>query len=506
MPDIHYVCLSDMHLGSDSSVLTHIQSNNRTADFTQPSPVLCQLVTCLRELIGHNESKKNPILILNGDILELALSETNEAAMVFERFIELIFPQDGEPLFDYNILYNPGNHDHHIWEISRETQYTEFISSARAPVGQPLPVPWHTTKMLFSEYESKPEPEYESKPIPNYFLTNLIQRYPHLKAKDATISVIYPNYALQNSQRCVIFSHGHYVEPLYSLMSTLNSMLFPPTPEAAKKPKVIWDLEAENFAWVDFFWSSMTRSGAAGRDIALIYAKLQEEAQIEKLVETFLHSWLAQTHQFQLAKEAEEAALREVLNFLLKKLFPTNSNPGETKKGPLLERNKPVLLSPDALQGLHSYLEGSLLEQIRDEEKKIGHTIPADITFIFGHTHKPFSQDMQFIGYPTETKVYNSGGWVVDTVKPRKVYGAAAILIDETYQTISLRLYNQEDSVAKYSVSVEESIHSGVTSSAFHDRISALVKPSSEPWKTFSKTVAEAVAIRSQVLQYKIDL
>src|SRR5437763_15495487 len=105
MPDIRYVCLSDMHLAADNSVLTRIQPDSIEIDPTQPDPVLSQLVACLRELIAHNESKEKPTLILNGDILELALAETNEAAMVFERFIELIFPADGEALFDKNILY-----------------------------------------------------------------------------------------------------------------------------------------------------------------------------------------------------------------------------------------------------------------------------------------------------------------------------------------------------------------------------------------------------------------
>src|SRR5579859_2162597 len=108
MPDIRYICLSDMHLGSDRSVLTNIQPGSIDVDATQPSPVMRHLVACLRELIAHNESRKKPVLVLNGDILEMALAETNVAAMVFERFIELIFPRDGEALFDKkNILYIP---------------------------------------------------------------------------------------------------------------------------------------------------------------------------------------------------------------------------------------------------------------------------------------------------------------------------------------------------------------------------------------------------------------
>ncbi len=473
MPDIHYVCLSDMHLGADDSVLTNIQANSIETDTTGPSPVLTQLVTCLRELIAHNESREKPILVLNGDILEMALAETNKAAMVFERFIELIFPKDGEPLFDKNILYIPGNHDHHIWESARETQYVNFL--CRIPVGTQLDIPWHTTKMFAPDL------------VREYFLTNLIQRYPHLK--DVVVNVVYPNYALlsSNGQKCVIFNHGHYVEPLYSLMSILNIMIFP----NRETPKIVWDLEAENFAWIDFFWSTMGRSGDVGRDIGLLYDKLQDKRQVEKLLANFSTSMVEKYSQLKWAEGVETKGLAWILDLTLGRIAT-------------LERHQPSqLLSPDAQHGLQSYLEGPLLEQIRIENRQ---NMPEDVTFLFGHTHKPFQQDMTFTGYPEWMKIYNSGGWVVDTVQPTPIYGAAVILIDETLQATSLRMYNQAADAREYAVRVEESAHEGTTSSPFHDRIRTLVQPLSEPWKTFSETVAEAVTVRAKVLQTKINL
>src|SRR6266568_3048037 len=146
MPDIRYVCLSDLHLGADASVLTAIKPGTIEIDPSTPDPVLQQLVACLKHLIMQNESRHKPTLILNGDILELALADTHQAAMTFERFIELIFPADGEALFDKHIIYIPGNHDHHIWEIARETEYTNTI--AALPPGSELPRPWHTTNMF----------------------------------------------------------------------------------------------------------------------------------------------------------------------------------------------------------------------------------------------------------------------------------------------------------------------------------------------------------------------
>ena len=78
---------------------------------------------CLRYLISLNQDQsRKPTLILLGDILELALANDNVAAMVFKRFLELAVKENGELLFD-KVYYIPGNHDHHLWESARETQY-----------------------------------------------------------------------------------------------------------------------------------------------------------------------------------------------------------------------------------------------------------------------------------------------------------------------------------------------------------------------------------------------
>ena len=37
-------------------------------------------------------------------------------------------------------------------------------------------------------------------------------------------------------------------------------MLFP----GSRIPPEIWNLEAENFAWIDFFWSTLGRSSSRG--------------------------------------------------------------------------------------------------------------------------------------------------------------------------------------------------------------------------------------------------
>lgn len=67
----------NMHLGEEDSLLTNLKVASTDPDPTQPSPVMKKLVECLKYLISINEDKgKKPTLILNGDILELALVPT----------------------------------------------------------------------------------------------------------------------------------------------------------------------------------------------------------------------------------------------------------------------------------------------------------------------------------------------------------------------------------------------------------------------------------------------
>jgi hypothetical protein len=473
MPDIRYVCLSDLHLGADNSILTAIKPGTIDIDPDTTNDVLLQFVACLRALISQNVGPEKPRLILNGDILEMALADTNQAAMVFEHFIDLAFPPTGEALFDKHILYIPGNHDHHIWESARETQYVNFIS--RIPEGGNIAAPWHTTKMVHPDV------------VPERFMTNLLRRHPHLK--DAVVGVVYPNYAFfgDDGKQCIIITHGHYVESIYSLMSTLNTMIFPDR----QRPKVVWEIEAENFAWIDFFWSTMGRSGDVGRDIGLLYNKLQDKHQIEKLIENFSGSLVKKYNHLKWADGIETKGLSWILDLTLGRVVS-------------LERNRPEnFLSEDAQQGLKWYMESPLLEQLTMENKGY---IPSNITLFFGHTHKPFEAQMSFAGYPEPLKVYNSGGWVVDQTHTVPIFGAAALLIDERLQTTSLRLYNQADTPEDYLVRVEEAGTHVFTDNTFHQRIKSLVQPAEDPWKSFSAAVAKEVPIHSKLLQTKINM
>ena len=438
MPDIHYVCLSDMHLGAQNSLLTNLKTASSDIDHSAPSPLLVKLIDCLNSLIGLNADQNfKPTLILNGDILEFALAEDNDAVMCFEGLIDLIVPQDGKGLFD-RIIFNPGNHDHHLWETARETQYANFLSED--PIAKwgstKIPTPWHVTELF----------GFPEKLLSSYFLTSFIRRRSDLKQSKRTIETAYPNLGLKrdDGKKIVVFHHGHFTEDMYLLMSTLRTMLFPQNPNL---PEDIWGWEEENFAWIDFFWSTLGRSGDVGKGVGSVYEKLQDDKQV-KILLAHLAAGLADKFKIPLMPGSIEAKLIDsALGPLVDKIRS-------------LERSKPgVELSDESEKGLWRYMEGPLKRQIKRELKS--ENVPSDVSFVFGHTHKPFEQDMNFDGYPGWVHVYNSGGWVVDTVNRQYLHGGAVVLIDENLNTATLRMYNEHDSLQEYNVEVSEANHPG---------------------------------------------
>jgi hypothetical protein len=146
-------------------------------------------------------------------------------------------------------------------------------------------------------------------------------------------------------------------------------------------------------------------------------------------------------------------------------------------------------------------MQGPLREQILEERM---HNMPLAVSFIYGHTHKPFEEDMQFYGYCGWTSVYNSGGWVVDTLTVWPVHGGAVILVDEDHNVVSLRMYNEAADPGQYSVKVEAVAQPGGVANPLLERVRPLVDPNRNPWRTFSDTVARERLLRVENLKMKI--
>ncbi len=480
MADIRYVCLSDMHFGEEDSLLTNLNKKRSQVDLSKPSPVLIKMVQGLRDLIGKNHDQSiKPTLVLNGDILELALCSTSDASMAFLRFIELAMVE-GNELFK-EIVYIPGNHDHHLWELARETQYVNFIKDKDPK--DTLKEPWHNTKIFIEGYPKAP---------PSFYLNALVKMLDHLKddsrkaaGKDPfKVTVAYPNFGLlsDDCKKSVLFSHGHYIEPLYHLMSRLRVELL-----GGEMPGEIWGIEGENFAWVDFFWSAMGRSHGAGQEIERIYERMLNKEGRGQLA-TMLAKAIAPHVGYDWSDSAEIKMMTPVINSLVEKALKLEKT--ETGDEPLSEK---------ARKGLDEYMSGPLANQQRGER-----FIAPEVSFVFGHTHKPFVDLKDFTGYTKAVALYNTGGWIVETVQRNTQHGGSIVLIDEALTVVSLDVFREDETRKGSMVGVQEILRDGETETEFCRHIKRIVELDRKFWDDFSGTIFDEIALRASALNKRV--
>ena len=477
---IRFIVLSDLHFGAENSLMTSVvehppgESSAAVSEAAgpepyepaprTPSPVLVAVTDALRTLVERQEDP--PTLILAGDVLDLALSSDAVAAMAFEGFVDAAFGQTPR-LFANTVYYLPGNHDHHLWESAREAQYISYVEelSRGAPIGEP----WHVTGLLPSSL----------RPTRGGLIEALIRR--RAGGEDVTVQVAYPNLALltADGRRCRVVSHGHFSEPIYTLMSQIRDLLFPEQRDPAGLS--IAGLEAENFAWIDFFWSTLGRSGEVGSDVGLVYADLSSAADLNELSSTLVHSLVARNHGPHWLRPVESAILTAITRREVNHLARSErGTPGQT-------------LSAKNESGLRLYLEGPVRRQMVEDLGGVGN----DVGFIFGHTHKPFVFERQLAGYPSPVRISNTGGWVVDTSTPAPTQGAVAVLMDDELHTVSLQFYRQETSGGTEPVQILAAADPG--DNPLHDMLVAEIDLGSGIWRAVSEQAARLIRQRHQL-------
>jgi hypothetical protein len=440
MPNIRYVCLSDLHLGEEDSLLTDVD------DVSRPSPTVRALAECLSSLIGRNDAGvPKPSLVLNGDVLDLALHPEQQTLAAFEQLLRALMPPNGG-LFS-EIIYIPGNHDHHMWSSARDAQYAQYLEQLGPKVTPERP--WDTTKVMM-DCHGKDH-------LVNAAVTAIARRIPHLAQCQFEILTAYPNFGIgAGGGRTVVFHHGHFIESAYHFFSTLGTLLFP----KQSLPADVYTLERENGAWIDFLWSALGSSGRIGEDIERIYDASTRESSLLQLAETLAHGI---SEQFPYPKGVPRFLREWVAKIALEEVARHCTRGLERCQG------GSAVLSAEATQGLHWYVEGPLRKQLEVETGRV----PDSLTFVLGHTHKPEEQAWD------HTAVLNTGGWVVDAPEPQSLHGAAAVLVSDDLSCVSLRFYNE----GFYTARVTEAPSAG--HGDFYRQMAELVKADAEPWKSW---------------------
>ena len=464
MSRIRYVCLSDFHAGSKYSLLTHWDVEAGKVNPGEVSPTLGSFAAALRAFLPQ-VCETAPTLILLGDVLDMAFSRMATTMLVFQRCIEALFPADGPELFSKEIVFLPGNHDHALWHSIRERLHLAVLQAE----GDTHEARFSPVTDLFAR------PTHRSR-----LLTGLCRSQPHLAS--AEVCVAYPNWGLKGERSTVVLHHGHYVEATYRIISSIRQYL-----SGTHEPMTVERLEAENGSWIDFGWSTLGASGAMGRDISTLYAVMQSGRGAEDFLAR-LANMLARSVCARIPFGAEPKVANSVVMLSRALLDTTVGQGAELERLAYLDA-----LSPAGVQGLRWYLDEPLCQQL-------GTALASPLTFVFGHTHKPFEDEIVATNYPEPVRVFNSGGWVLDEPRLDTVQGASMVLIDEDLNVAALRLFGCPVNGVPTPVSVHGTGRHSDIGNPLLAPLQRALDNTREHWQTFSETVARELELRGRVM------
>lgn len=346
-------------------------------------------------------------LVILGDALDLSLAPPQVVAGVFKGFMATLPPQ----MLGGQMSFVPGNHDHALWTAQR------FADGPGSPVGADH---WAHVTPAFAAQATR---------------TGSATLNALMPPGSTPVVTYYPNQGLgpvetATERRVVMLHHGHFIESAYRLMTRLCATLSgQPAPAMTAET-----LETVNGSWIDFAWSTFGDTGPLGRQIARAEemlvtgggARVMQDRMAAGLAR-MLQSSLPLPHAAQVSETLLQLARGLVDSFI-----------GSYSE---MERfSYTAFLSRASRQGLCAYMDRVVADQMRRELDGA----PEDIrlSFIFGHTHKPFADALVIESFKRPVSVYNTGGWVLDTELMSSVEGAALAFIDAQMNTALLTLYS----------------------------------------------------------------
>lgn len=474
MHQVKYVCLSDFHLGSPTALLTDtpegFSDKNATAELRDAFSKA--FVATLAALNGA--AADTPGVVLLGDVFDLSLGTPKSSIDNFDKLLKSLAEAGAqEQVGDF--VFIPGNHDHELWTVSR---FQHMVGATRSEDR------FNHTTPAFGDIADRPR---------------AVQIDDLLRANGFSgATTVYPNMGLisKDKTRAVVLHHGHYIESIYRAMSTLTMML-----DGEKEISLdVETLEQLNANWIDFLWSNDGDNGRLGADVMHSYhammtgvADIRLDHKLAHILADKLMTNMPMSSTATGRVWAENAAKAVVDSFL-----------GNYSDMERFSYQK--VLGPDGVEGLKSYLTGSVLPQLLQE--KPDHKV-ADLTFIFGHTHKPFETRIAAEGMAKPTAVYNTGGWELGTPMFGTRLGAAAVFVDDDLHTASLRLCDvpqADEETEPYPAPppVRVATADGTTvNNPMAQALQAAIDACASEWQAFSDQAARAYRIK-QIYSMKL--
>ena len=411
---VRYVALSDLHLGAGYSMLTDEDAEGVATPRT-PSATLVAFGKALRATLPPLSDDQLPQLILLGDVFDLSFATPQDAMMAFQRLIEVLFDPDQPQIFSPTIIYVPGNHDHREWRVMRDALFLDAVTNQ---VGSDIPDDQLITGL------------FDDSRVVCQIATVVARKT--IGGAGITVETGYPNIGIRHDDRWVVLHHGHYTESTYTMMSKAAWYL-----NGTHPADTLAEIERLNGPWIDFGWSNTGDQGAIGTGIFNLYETIQDPAASHATIQRLAKDALAAiskkapihsstkitSHGFSITAGGLTTALLDL----------TLARAAQSER-----TSVDRVLTESSLDGIRNYLGGPVLAQLREA----GWNDSDHLTFVFGHTHKPFADELLTPDFRHTVQVFNTGGWVIDHPCLSPTQGGAAIMIHDHANVAALRLFN----------------------------------------------------------------
>ncbi len=397
--------MSDFHIGEVYGAVTRVLPKDKTKANYESCVVngktiyyrkeVAELINSLDRQLG--EKGKIPYLILLGDIFDMAVHDESDALnLAYTFFNEVRFTKNKRTFISYfnNIIYLPGNHDHHVWKMLQEEYY---ISNHLKNNFKALSIPQQAIGLLDLGNNKMviKDPIILSDHY-NNFLSSILSR------KEKKVYVAYPNLYIKykaskdshEGSAGICVTHGHFFEPGWNK----SSLLFDSTTQEIDASVYFNELEKNNSPlteFSDFEVAQTEKNLAQGISDLQFYTDPNYEKKYDKLSK------------------------------LYPQLFPIK----------MQKTNKPkdfdvlsLMKYPDLVD---TYLRFSQqqMRHLKDGNKVYSLQMKK---LVYGHTHVPCF-DVKYekhISSPDATyidlnlKIYNTGGWVHinDVARPNPMF------------------------------------------------------------------------------------
>jgi hypothetical protein len=397
-----------------------------------------------------------PQLILLGDVLDLQFSKRSAAT---HDAVDFLQPLAETGCFADEVIATAGNHDHAIWTEARLALETRAFEAG-------------------IEHGPSHTPAFEKTPDATGGLLGAVLR----KAGFRGLDLRYPNIGLANEHRAVILHHGHYVEGAYRLVSTVKDALTNRDTGAMS----VETLAAENASWIDFAWSPFNDAD----ELEILYQNFLTTAGFRRITRDWSDR-AASALSEALPLSGNRAMQKAVLAATKFGVEATLDRARDTER-----MAEVVSLTQSGRDGLLWYLEQPVLKQIGFENPGFD----GDVTFVLGHTHRPFSMRVAAQGFRSPVRVYNTGGWTLNGPRLDNAEGAALVLIDENLNTASLRLFSTPRNGVVPEARIEMLSNGHPDEAAFRSKLQDSLETSRPLWERLREVVRRAYLERQALL------